>query len=248
MENLFQGEKMRITERVHIIPIGDDNLDRIIIPIIKGKADRVYLITMKEKDVFSELVKKTQQKMKDAQIEVKIVYIDMQNFKDLILILSKIIKEEHINQNQIYLSTSTGGNLAAAATMFVSTLFHVIPYFCIKDFQNNTIKTDIIKIPSFHLNPPSKNLILFLKKISQRLNKIHNKGISKKECLHIMKEIHPKETFSGTSGDYNKLKFKYLDKLIEKNFINVENQLRGKVSTTEEGILAMELYSLYYDI
>ena len=36
---------MKYPQRVHIIPIGDDEVERIVIPAEIGKADRIYLIT-----------------------------------------------------------------------------------------------------------------------------------------------------------------------------------------------------------
>ena len=50
-------EKMKIPERVHIIPIGDDDVDRVVIPAQIGKADRIYLITKRGKNLFANLVK-----------------------------------------------------------------------------------------------------------------------------------------------------------------------------------------------
>ena len=43
-------------QRVHIIPIGDDEVERIVIPPEIGKADRIYLITKKGKNLFADLV------------------------------------------------------------------------------------------------------------------------------------------------------------------------------------------------
>ena len=47
---------MKYPQRVHIIPIGDDEVERIVIPAEIGKADRIYLITKKGKNLFADLV------------------------------------------------------------------------------------------------------------------------------------------------------------------------------------------------
>ncbi len=41
---------MKYPQRVHIIPIGDDEIDRIIIPAEKGKADRHQCRTSREEN------------------------------------------------------------------------------------------------------------------------------------------------------------------------------------------------------
>ena len=51
-----------------------------------------------------------------------------------------------------------------------------------------------------------------------------------------------------TPKDYNKLNFRYLDKLIAKNYIEVENKIRGEISLTKKGQFAVEVFSVFYGI
>jgi hypothetical protein len=51
-----------------------------------------------------------------------------------------------------------------------------------------------------------------------------------------------------SSGTYNKLKFKFLDKLTRDNLITVEPSSRGRVSITPEGQFAVDVFSAYYDL
>jgi hypothetical protein len=61
-----------------------------------------------------------------------------------------------------------------------------------------------------------------------------------------MQQLNPDVRFSGkTSGDYNKLKFRYLDKLLERNYITIDPGTRGKVAITEEGKFATDIFSAY---
>jgi hypothetical protein len=52
--------------------------------------------------------------------------------------------------------------------------------------------------------------------------------------------------FGGkTPKDYNRLNFKYLDKLIAKNYLEVEDKIRGEISLTKKGKFAIEVFSFF---
>jgi len=63
-----------------------------------------------------------------------------------------------------------------------------------------------------------------------------------------MEQLHPKEVFSKTSGDYNKLKFRYLDKLEERKYIKIERKPRGKVKISSEGEFALKIFSIFFGL
>ena len=50
-----------------------------------------------------------------------------------------------------------------------------------------------------------------------------------------------------TSKYYNKLKFRYLDKLLARKYIKVGGGPRGEITITGEGAFAMGVFSVYYD-
>ena len=51
-----------------------------------------------------------------------------------------------------------------------------------------------------------------------------------------------------TSKYYNKLKFRYLDKLLTRKYIDVGAGPRGEISITQEGEFALAMFSIYYDV
>ncbi len=70
---------------------------------------------------------------------------------------------------------------------------------------------------------------------------------------HIFIGIDVKSNLDNYFGgkkfkDYNRLNFCYHDKLIEKNYIEVEDKIRGEISLTEKGQFAVEVFSVFYDI
>ncbi|WP_371801876.1 HFX_2341 family transcriptional regulator domain-containing protein [Candidatus Lokiarchaeum ossiferum] len=235
-------------ERVHIIPVGDDDVDRIVIPAIQGKADKVYLVTMDDKDLFQTIVQEAESRLRDLRIEVIVKRCNLESFSDFILEIARIIKSEIDKKNILNYSISTGGNLAAAAGMLACLLFQIRPYFIKKDFSIGKISKEQLNIPLYHMDVPGKPLILFLNDMKTEMDNHGTTSISKKDCLELMKRRHPDEIFSSTSGEYNKLKFRYLDKLLGNHFIDIESKVRGRISITSEGLFAWDFFTIYYNV
>jgi uncharacterized protein DUF6293 len=236
-------------ERVHIIPVGDDDIKRIVIPASKGKADRVYLVTMEEKNLFENTVQSAASQLKKKNIEVVVARCNLENFNSFIITVARIIKEEKDKKNIVSYSISSGGNLAAAAGMLACLLFQIQPYFIKKDFSLRIVTQENLQIPLYHIDVPKEPLIVFLSEMNKLMKKGGNQAtVSKKQSLEIMKAQHSDEIFTSTSGEYNKLKFRYLDKLLNSRYIEIENKTRGKISITDEGHFALEFFAIYYKI
>ncbi len=246
---------MKYPQRVHIIPIGDDDVDRIVIPAEIGKADRIYLIIKKGKNLFEDLINNSIKEIltkgivkEDDLIEIRCNIFD---FTELLQIFAKIIrKEREVMKNKVYFSLSTGGNLLSAAGMLSCVLFDAEPYFLIKDFKKNKIPAnpEILPFPKYNIIHPEKSLITFLLSIKEEMKAKKTDTISKGQCLRLMEQLHPKELFSKTSGDYNKLKFRYLDKLEERKYIEIERKPRGKIKISTDGKFALKIFSIYYGL
>ncbi len=246
---------MNYPQRVHIIPIGDDEVDRVVIPAEIGRADRIYLVTMtKGKDLYSDIFEESKQKiLKKGIVKTEDLIearCDIFNFTELIQTYAKIIRNERRRNNFVFISLSTGGNLLGAAGMLACVLFGAEPYFCKKDYEKNEIpfNPEILPIPKYNIIHPEKSLISFLLEIQNEMNNNHKTTISKGECLNLMKKLNPGEKFSKTSGDYNKLKFRYLDKLEKRKYIKIDNKPRGKVSLTTDGAFALKIFSVFYGL
>lgn len=246
---------MKYPLRVHIIPVGDDIVDRIVIPAEIGRADRIYLVSMtKGKDLYSDIFEGAKAKILEKGIVQELDLIearcDIFNFTELIQTFARIIRKERENYNNIFVSLSTGGNLLGAAGMLACILFGAEPYFCKKDYEKDEIpfNPEILPIPKYKIIHPDKFLISFLLFMQKEMEKNDTHTISKGDCLNIMKQLHPDEKFSKTPGDYNKLKFKYLDKLERRKFISIDTGIRGKISISADGDFALKIFSVFYGL
>ncbi len=138
--------------------------------------------------------------------------------------------------------------LYRAAGMLSCILFDVEPYFLIKDFKKDKIPAnpEILPFPKYNIINPEKSLIKFLFSMKEEMKTNNTETISKGQCLTLMEHLHIDEVFSKTSGDYNKLKFRYLDKLEGRKYIKMEKKPRGKIKISLEGEFALKIFSIYY--
>ncbi len=247
--------RMEYPLRVHIIPVGDNQVDRIVIPAEIGKADRIYLVTMtKGKNLYEDVFINSKNKIlkkgivqKQDLIEIR---CDIFNFTELIQIFAQIIRNERKKRNLVFFSLSTGGNLLAAAGMLACVLFGAEPYFCKKDYEKDEVpfNPEILPFPKYNIIYPKKAIISFLLLMKNEMERQETSTISKRECLDLMKQLHPKEKFSKTSGDYNKLKFRYLDKLEERKYVEIEKKTRGKIKISMDGEFALKIFPIFYGL
>ncbi|MHA1684396.1 MAG: HFX_2341 family transcriptional regulator domain-containing protein [Promethearchaeota archaeon] len=246
---------MKQSLRVHIIPVGDDIMERLFLPARMGRADKVYFITFSGDDIFGHVLEATRNRLikekvlkKEDIIEIR---CDFYNFTELLSTYADLIRQEKDVGNQVFINLSTGGKLNGIAGMLACMLFNARPYFCKKDFVLNEIPEppQIIEFPRYHIEPPSRELVQFLHVISKYMKSNRYHKISKGECLDLLKGYeHQFKDAKKSSGDYNKLKFRYLDKLRKHQYIIVEDKPRGHVLITEEGRFALEIFRIFYHL
>jgi hypothetical protein len=236
---------------VHIVPIGDDLVDRIVRPAELRRADRIYLINFREKTLFKEIETQVKQELLKLRTVPELIerQCDFYNFSEILQTYARIIHQEQQAGNAIFFNVSTGGKMNSLAGMLACLLFGVTPYFCMQDFKENYIPDPpiLLNFPKFHVERPPLELVRFLLVLQGRGTGRVNPKFTKGECLEVMHDLNPEIPLAGkTSGDYNKLKFRYLDKLVERGYIELTPGLRGKVTITEEGKFAVEIFATYY--
>ncbi len=239
--------------RVHIIPVGDDLVDRIVLPAEVNRADRIYLVKFRGKTLFKDIQARVKQQLLDRRIvpvsELIDIECDFYNFTEILQTYAKIMHAEQHKGNGIFFNVSTGGKMNSLAGMLACLLFGGTPYFCKQDFEEERIPDPpvLLSFPKYHIERPPIDLVQFLLELQKRGEGRINPRFTKGECLEVMEVLNPDMKLSGkTSGDYNKLKFRYLDKLLALEYITVDPGIRGKVAVTDEGKFATAIFSAYY--
>ena len=108
--------------RVHIAPVGFE-IDRIIVPAINMRADKVWLIghanlSADKARPFLEKIRKTLAK---KNIQVKEVTADRFRLFDIVKTVKEIIFEEQ--NNDVYLNVASGSKIHAVGMMMATMIF-----------------------------------------------------------------------------------------------------------------------------
>jgi hypothetical protein len=164
------------TLRVHIAPIGFE-IDRIVIPAKKMKADRVWLIYHNgaESDKGMAFKEKVSSALKEAGIECPDEGADRTDLFDTLRALNKIIRRE--NKNTIFVNVSVGSKIQSIACTMICMMFKnkavIRPYYAIPKEYNVPTQQEsrgikgIISLPDYKIEIPSEKLVQCLKLINQ---------------------------------------------------------------------------------
>ena len=106
----IMSEMMKL--RVHIAPVGFE-IDRIIIPATRMKADKVYLLRHDNysEDMTGPYREKIIKKLEKKDIETKIVDVNRYRLFRIIKTVKEIIQSER--DNDIYLNVASGSKIHA---------------------------------------------------------------------------------------------------------------------------------------
>jgi hypothetical protein len=130
---------MRPALRVHIVPVGFQ-INRITEPVIRERADKVYLITHSYKDKatpYLEKILKILKKEKYLQIQKRSTNI--WDFFECLQTYKQIITGEEKDAH-IYINVSTGSKVTSIAGTLACMIWKGTPYYAHIDYDS--IKKD----------------------------------------------------------------------------------------------------------
>ncbi len=245
--------------RVHVIFSGAemDDIHRALLGAKMHKPDRIYLITKSKDDKFEDIYNEAKaQILHDGLVqpaELKELTVDYYDIRDIMKTCARIIRDERAQGNDVFFSLASGGKLLSAASTLACMLFDAEVYYVRRDYPDTQLyeQEPIITFPKFHIEPPDRNLITFMHKLNALDPQRSPRSFTKKECLGVCKNLQPGE-FMGKSksesGNYNKMRIKFLDKLERLSYIAIERTTRGRVEITDEGTFGLTLFATFYQI
>ena len=181
--NMFNTVNSLQILRVHVAPVGFE-VDRIVLPAIKMKADRVWLIIHSEPNIDKggRFVKLIQAKLKDARIDCLQAQADRIDLFDILRALRTIVLRE--KGNSILVNVSVGSKIQAIASMMACMMFKDIamikPYYVVPERYNSSLVKedeekqetegvkDIIGLPEYKIEIPTDRLIRCLDIINKK--------------------------------------------------------------------------------
>lgn len=236
--------------RVHIAPVGFE-VDRVVIPLEEFKADRVWLISEKNKAIDKAMpyLNRIKEKLKRKKIEFKDKECDIRNLFDVLRTYKEIIEEEGKDSNLLFFNVSTGSKIESMAGMMACMMFRsnkldIQAYYVEPKRYVTKLKKEeelsmgcekIIRLPNYRIEKPEEKLIDALSIID-----MHSDGISKKmlidaaerKSLFTIKE----NATSKAAARHSALNNGIIEPLKKWGFIELIGKgKRGKVVITPEG-------------
>ena len=248
------------TLRVHIAPVGFE-VDRIVLPAVRKKADRVWLITEKpshQEDKGSPYAKSIARKLKESNIDCQQVAADRIDLFDILRALRIIIMKE--KGNHILVNVSVGSKIQAIASMMICMMFKdmatIRPYYVVPEKYNTILleekrnqetegMKDIITLPEYKIEIPDEKLIECMHMINlHKDNKITKRELKDLALNNNLIQVGKKDTQDkeerSDQAAYMALNKNLIEPLMEWKFISVEKiGARHIVSLTDEGINAL---------
>lgn len=238
--------------RIHIAPVGFE-VDRIVIPASKMKADMVYLVADDNiaRDKAHPYLAILQKQLKKKKIDSQVAYADRFKLFQIIKTVKEIIQKE--KKNDIYINVASGSKIHAIGCMMASMIFddrtNIRPFYTVaekypeydgKNQQTYGVK-DIYSLPTYPIETPKKELLEALRIIKDEGGKIQKKQMAKiaeeKKLINI----------GAREENHSQARFASLDKNIVQpladvwGYVEIEKIGRNRwIKLTEDGSFATE--------
>ena len=238
--------------RIHIAPVGFE-IDRIIIPAVRMKADKVWLIahdTIAE-DKANKYRQKIEKELEKKGIKTEIAYANRLLLFPIIKAVTGIIFKER--KNDIYVNVATGSKIHAIGCMMACMLFDdrekIHPFYAqaekYPEYDGKTQQTygvaDIHSLPTYRIGTPKWELLEAMRIIKKANGRIQKKKMA--EEAEKSKII----TVNAKKQNFTQARFASLDKNIVQplvdtwGFVEVEKIGRNRwLKLTDDGKHAAE--------
>jgi Family of unknown function (DUF6293) len=238
--------------RIHIAPVGYE-IDRIVLPAIQERADKVWLLLHENKneDKAGPFISKITKQLEKERIQVVNEYHDRRDLFKIIRAVRNIIEKE--KQNDLYVNLASGSKIQAIGTMMACMMFNEeqnihpfyveaenYPGFEGKEPLSSGIK-EIQDVPPYSIKTPDQRLVQALDLI-----KNHNGKLNKKEMAQLA-EKYNLITVNAQVENHSQARFASLDKNIIQpleetwKFIKTEKIGRNRwIKLTQDGLNAAE--------
>ena len=238
--------------RVHIAPVGFE-IDRIIIPAVRMKADKVWLIAHDNvaEDKASKYRQKIEKELEKKGIKTEITYANRLMLFPIIKAVTEIIFKER--KNDIYINVATGSKIHAIGCMMACMLFDdrekIHPFYAqaekYPEYDGKKQQTygvaDIHSLPTYRIGTPKWELLEAMKIIKNANGRIQKKKMAEEA------EKSGLITINAKKQNFTQARFASLDKNIVQplvdtwGFVEVEKIGRNRwLKLTEDGNYAAE--------
>ena len=173
--------------RVHIAPVGFE-IDRIVLPAIQMKADKVWLIreANPSKEKARVYIEKIVSEFKKEKIKVEFAESDRGDIFQILKSVRDVFVLE--SKNDLYVNVSSGSKIQAIACMMACMIFkesNATPYYAepedypaTKGKQQSTGLKNLTELPKYEIQKPKQELVEALKIVKENGGKITKKEMA----------------------------------------------------------------------
>ena len=238
--------------RIHIAPVAFE-VDRVVIPAVRMKADKVYLVA--HDDVANDKAIKYRQKivrqLEKKGIKTEVVFANRLRLFPIIKAVTEIIFKER--KNDIYVNVATGSKIHAIGCMMACMLFDdrdkIHPFYAqaekYPEYEGTGQETygvsEIHSLPTYRIGTPKRELLEALRIIKGAGGRIQKKKMAEEPEKSKIIIVNAREQ------NFTQARFASLDKNIVQplvdvwGFVEVEKIGRNRwLKMTEDGDHAAE--------
>ncbi len=185
-EHTIMSEHARL--RIHIAPLGFES-DRVVLPAIDMKADKVWILTHNEskKTDAQSYLNDIKSRLRKTRIEFEIMRLNRLDLSSTIKGVRTIMDEGE--ENTYYVNVSSGSKIQAVACTMACMMFNqknnLIPYYVQpKDYyeyeggQMSTGLEKILYVPKYEIKTPEDRLVQSLQIIKTNDNRITKSNLA----------------------------------------------------------------------
>ena len=238
--------------RIHIAPVAFE-VDRVVIPAVRMKADKVWLVAHEDvaKDKSIKYRQKIERQLEKKGIKTEVVFANRLRLFPIIKAVTEIIFKER--KNDIYVNVATGSKIHAIGCMMACMLFDdrdkIHPFYAqaekYPEYEGTGQETygvsEIHSLPTYRIGTPKRELLEALRIIKDAGGRIQKKKMAEEAEKRKIITVNAKEQH------FTQARFASLDKnivqpLVETwGFIEVEKIGRNRwIKMTEDGEHAAE--------
>jgi len=238
--------------RIHVAPVGFE-VDRIVIPAVRMKADKVWLVVHDNvaDDKASKYREKIEKELEQKGIKTEIAYANRLRLFPIIKAVTEIIFKER--KNEIYVNVASGSKIHAIGCMMACMLFDdrekIHPFYAqaekYPEYEGTGQQTygvsEIHSLPTYRIGTPKRELLEAMKIIKDAGGRIQKKKMAEEAEKRKIIIINARKQ------NFTQARFASLDKNIVQplvdiwGFVEVEKIGRNRwIKMTEDGDHAAE--------
>ena len=242
---------MQSNLRIHIVPVGF-YFRRVTEPLIRMRADRVYLVkhTSHDNDVANKFYSKIEKELEDngKQIQREDIFVDLWDLYECMEKFREIIRGA--GNNHVYVNVSTGSKITSIAGMLACMMWGAHPYYAPIKYTENvrSVDEEVVRepedLPTYSINKPRPEFMLILDLLSKHDGTMRKaKLIEKLEAEGVIKSSSMSGEKLSSPAKHSRLRA-LLDPM-ERDWDLISVSARGRrseVSIQKQGEKALRIF------